>query len=282
MSPTMENPSVSRLRHGLEARIGAGDLELPMLPDSAAQVLALCNDVACDPRRLTDLIQRDPSLAGHVLRIANSAAYAPKEPIVSLQQAIGRLGQRTLCEIAIASATSAKVFKVPGREAEARALWRHSALAGAWAREIARARRRNVESAFLSGLLHDVGKPVLFQAVADLAAAAGADEETIQLCVHELHADVGAILLERWKMPAWMCAAVRFHHAPDRAAEHTDLAATVCFGHLIAHHMASGDANDATPLRTNPVLALLGLYADELDEVLARREQVEKTAQAFS
>ena len=56
-----------------------------------------------------------------------------------------------------------------GRERRIKTLWAHSAAAGAWAREIARLRRMNVESAFLIGLMHDIGRPVLLQLVSDLA-----------------------------------------------------------------------------------------------------------------
>ena len=55
------------------------------------------------------------------------------------------------------------VFRVPGYEPVLNQLWRHALASGAFAKEIARVRRLNVESAFLCGLLHSVGKPALLQ-----------------------------------------------------------------------------------------------------------------------
>ena len=161
-SPTIDRSASAEalLRQQLVERVSQRRLELPMLPQTATDVLSLCNDSSCDTARLSSLIQRDQALAAHTLHIANSAAYAPREPIVSLQQAIGRLGFKTMCDIAVAVAMRSKVFVLKGHEERLRAMWLHSAMSGTWAKEIARACRRNVEGAFLCGLLHDIGQPV--------------------------------------------------------------------------------------------------------------------------
>ena len=169
MNPTAPTPELpDKLRDLFEQYVAAGRLELPFLPTTATQVLGACNEGSCDARELSELIQTDQSLAGHVLRIANSAAYAPLEPIVSLQQATSRLGMQTMCEIALAVSMKGRVFKVPGYQTKVRAMWVHSAMAGCYAKEIARKIRHNVEGAFLCGLLHDVGKPVVMQGFLDI------------------------------------------------------------------------------------------------------------------
>ena len=209
------------LRAELLERVASGTIDVPLLPQTASQVLASCNETACDSRHLANLIQRDPALAGHVLSVANSAAYAPREPIVSLAQAISRLGFRVICDIALAVALKGKVFTVKGREDRVRTMWGHSACAGAWAKEIARARRKNVEGAFLCGLLHDVGQPAVLQASLELFAKhhREPDEGVLDAWTIEFHAKVGALMLERWNFPQWMAASVRHHHAPEAAGE---------------------------------------------------------------
>src|SRR6185503_4373864 len=67
------------------------DIELPILPEASARIVALCENAKTDAKAIEAVLERDPSLASHVLRIANSSAYAPREPIVSLQQAVSRL-----------------------------------------------------------------------------------------------------------------------------------------------------------------------------------------------
>ena len=152
----------------LETRIASGALELPILPHVASQVLAMSTSDESNARSLAELLHRDQAIAAHVLRVANSPLYRPQVPIVSLQQAISRLGLTTLREIVITVSMQSRMFNVPSYATEARALWQHAAYTAAYASNIARRCRRNAESAFLGGLLHDVSKPVLLLALADL------------------------------------------------------------------------------------------------------------------
>jgi HD-like signal output (HDOD) protein len=271
----------AELRLELAHRIDACELELPVLPDIAARVLALCQDKNGGAHELGELIQRDPALAGNVLRIANSAAYAPRDPIVSLQQAISRLGMTTMCDLSIAAAVNGKANTIKGREEEMRVLRTHAAATGVWSREVARHRRRNVEAAFLTGLLHDVGRPILVRAVLDLAGDTVIEESVIQSLSDEFHAAVGARLITQWKLPHWIAAAVDGHHEIARAGEHSDLAATVLLGDELAHWSESPDAEHERRLRALPALATLGIYPEDLDELLARRAVVETTTRAF-
>lgn len=269
------------LRRELQRRIAEQRLELPMLPQTATDVLSLCNDTSCDTARLAVLIQRDQALAAHTLHISNSAVYAPREPIVSLQQAIGRLGFKTMCDIAVAVAMRSKVFVLKGHDERLRAMWLHSAMSGTWAKEVARACRRNVEGAFLCGLLHDIGQPVVLQALLEVADGAELAPGLIDTLSREFHCEVGALVLERWKLPAWMVASVRCHHDPETAGEHVEFARTTMLADLLAHASVHPDAEADAVLKTHPVLADMGLYEDETEELFARREFVLRAADAF-
>ena len=72
-------------------RIQANELELPVLSSSIQDILASQNPDT-DLAMLAEVISGDQSIAAHVMRIANTATYAPTEPIVSLAQALSRLG----------------------------------------------------------------------------------------------------------------------------------------------------------------------------------------------
>ncbi len=264
--------------------VDAGKLELPVLPAAAAQVMELCNDTTCDAKRLATVLQRDPSLAGHVLRIANSAAFAPREPIVSLQQAISRMGFANLCQIATAVAVKSKVFAVPGFEDRLRVIWFHSATAGAWAKEIARLRRHNVEGAFLSGLLHDVGKPIVMQSAIDLLRARDerVDPIVLDAAMTALHGKVGAALSVKWKLPAFMSAVTLHHHDPDRATEHRDVVHTVCLADHLAKWSVDADPALALEIRKLRVVGELSLYGADWNALIAARENVVKVAEAYA
>src|SRR5688572_21842385 len=130
----------------VEQLLLTGGLKVPMLPQVATDVLQAAGDDKCDAARLSGLIHKDPALAGRVLKIANSPLYMAKSPLVSLQQAVARLGFGTLTEIALAASVESGVFAAPGFEAEIQSLWQEALATAAFAKEIARLRRLNVET----------------------------------------------------------------------------------------------------------------------------------------
>ena len=272
------------LRTLFEARVETGSIELPFLPDTPAQVLAACNEEQCDAKRLADLIQRDQALAGHVLRVSNSAAYAPKEPIVSLQQAVSRLGMGTICEIALAVSMKGRVFRVPGYQVKIREMWMHSAMASCYAKEIARIRRHNVESAFMGGLLHDVGRPIVMQGFLDVLKGLTDQKAPVKLlesCMDLFHERVGAKLVEHWSLPPWVRSSIEHHHDYDKAEDYHTEAMTAHLADHLAHWAADEDLTEEDFDADLPVLSDLNIYADELEELLRRRGEVLEVAEAF-
>jgi len=278
-----DTPSALELSARLQREFLAGELCLPLLPDTALRVVESCRSQDGDARKVAAVVQGDPSLSSHVLRTANSAAFAPNEPIVSLQQAISRMGFGALTGIAISIVLRGDLFVAGGREAQLKHLWRHSATTAAWAREIARLRRHNVEAAFLSGLLHDVGRAVILSAVSGLEELADCqvDPGLEQVWSGELHGEMGARLVAAWNLPTWAQAAARHHHRPRAATSHADEVLTVHVADRLAHWSVDDDEPALAALRCDPVLAQLDIYADELDPLLEARERVANVAEAY-
>ena len=283
MEPTLSgSPSPARLdgraslRAELAGRLRAGDLKLPLMPRVATQLLAMARDSDSDASKLSQLIHQDPALAGQVLRIANSPAYLPRTPIVSLQQAVTRLGFGALIEIAVAASLQSGTFRVPGYEEDLRLLWRHALASGAWAKEIARAKRSNVESAFLCGLLHGVGKPTVLQAVVDVSAALGVPLESNELMalLGEHHTPVGSLIAERWSLPRQVSDSIASYATyRDRGARALEPMIT-CLADRLATFLLWPEAMDEPALRDHPVFADLNLYPEDVDALIEKREAV--------
>ena len=120
-------------------------LKLPVLPEIPSRVLAMTTNPEMDISELSDLIHKDQALAGHVLRISNSAAYAGTRQIASLTQAIARLGARLVGDIAFSISLQSEVFHIKGFERFVDRMWKQALAAGLFGKEIARVRRKNVE-----------------------------------------------------------------------------------------------------------------------------------------
>jgi len=265
----------------------AGDVNLPVLPDTAMQVMALCRSEKCDAQLLSDRIRRDQALAGHVLRVANSSAYAPKEPIVSLRQAVSRLGISTVQEIAIAVSLNGRVFNAPGWQVRIRDLWMHSAAAAVYAKEVARFLRFNVESAFMCGLLHDIGRPVVLQALLDIAKRRTdlpVPQKIAEAAMDEFHERVGAMVIRRWKLASWLIETTANHHrypAESLNIEHIDDLRVTVLADALSHWALDEEATKDDFPTEHPVLQDLDIYADDLVELLDMRKRVLEVAESF-
>src|SRR4051812_43054250 len=221
-APT-NNEDVDRLLH---AAMADDSLELPPPPEVASEVMRLTRgdgitDGAADAssQQLAALIQRDVALAGQVMRVANSALYARRTPVVTLSQAIGWLGIREIRNIAFAVAVQGQVFASSCFRREMADLWRESVITALFAQEIARLKRRNVESAYLCGLLHRAGMAVILNRVgaAALKHRITPDAAVVLQAATRQEARVGTHLAIAWGLPPAVSAAITHWRDPVAA-----------------------------------------------------------------
>ena len=263
----------------LMERISQNKLELPVLPDVASKVVNMCNDPNADSRALAQLVQRDAAMAGHLMRLANSVLYAPAVPLVSLDQVVSRMGMKKVREIALVISCQSKVFAVPGHEDLVKALFRHSLAAGAFAQEIARSRRWNVEEAFLCGLLHDVGRPVLLQELVDLHKKANCpfNLSATTSVITALHTRIGSALVNGWSLPARLGETILHHHSPAASKTAAQTAMMTNLADDMAHMLMPVPGErvpTADQIREHPMLESLNLYPDEMDALLGQCDKV--------
>ena len=152
------------------------------------------------------------------MRIANSPIYRPVSAFVSLQQAIARLGIVIIGEIAMATSLNSDLFSAPGSEKMLKMLWHKSLTCSAWARELARMRRTNVESSFLAGLLCSIGKPVVVQGIDEFEL----DETVVQTFIDQYYVRAGALLAQVWKLPEVVGHVIIHHSEADYSLEFED------------------------------------------------------------
>lgn len=267
----------------LEQQLLTNHVELPMLPDVASQVLRLSNDEDSDASQLAKLIQSDQALAGHVMRIANSAAYTPNASMVSLQQAIARLGMSLIAEIAIAASLNSKLFKAPGFESRFDEIWRHALFSAFWGKEIARAAKQNVEASFLCGLLHSIGRPAVLQCIADLSSKKEAvlSDEEVRLLEDEYHVPFGTAIVEKWEMPATVTDTVKHYLDYAEAELKADQAMVAYASSKAAEASMELEEYSFESLRDDAVFADLNLYTDEVDTLFEQEDKVKTSVEAM-
>lgn len=253
--------------------------DVPMLPDVASRVLALSNDPDSDAAQLAKLIQGDQGLSAHVMRIANSAAYTPNASMVSLQQAIARLGMALITEIALAASINSKMFKAPQFEKRLKNIWDHALATAHWGKEVARISKKNVEASFLCGLLHSIGRPVVLQALSDHLTSSGdnlSEEEAAILEAH-FHIPFGAVIVENWKMPAIVQESVQYYQDYSQARSYRDQAMVIHAADKLAQDTLSCREKGECEIESvldDEVFAALNLYTDEIEKLKQQTDKV--------
>lgn len=275
------------LQRALEAQLADGSLELPVLPEVTAKVLALVDDPQTSAGQLSDLIHRDPALAANVMKLVASPIYSGATAIVSLQQAIARLGMRTLRELVLAAGVQATAFRAPVEAERVREVWKRSLVTALVAKEVARCGRRNVETAFLCGLLHEIGTPVVLQAAGEQLKQLGVAPAQVDFntLIDTLSCAFGEALTAAWGMPEPVTLSVQFHTDFEKAPQHMDAVAVTTAAIALCNVFLAQDetAEDAEQvLREHPVLEHLNLYPDDVDDLLSRRDPVVESAASLA
>lgn len=198
---------------------------LPSLPTTVVALGEAVADDRCTVDRLLGILSKDPPLSATMLRLANSAAYGGDREVSDLRTAVMRLGFDALLSLGRTAAVIRTFRDV--RQLDPLRLWQHSVAVGLTAKAICRLLRMRVqeESAFLAGLLHDIGKIALdrcfSEAYAPVVQAMRDGEHLVEAERRLLgltHAEVGAVVAESWHFPDPLVAVLREHHDPPAGA----------------------------------------------------------------
>ncbi len=201
------------------------------------------------------LIGRDPGLSASLLKLVNSSFFGFFRSITTPGQAVNLLGT----DIVRGLAKSVHLFHSFGPECGVVPLlgrmWEHSFNTGWMARHIVERERPDhkdmASTAFIAGLLHDVGKLVLAAELSseyeDLLQRAEAGEASLLELENQTwsagHPEVGAYLLGLWGEDDAIMQAVRFHHSPGRGEEEAFNAALAVHAAEWIEHKINGPEN---------------------------------------
>jgi putative nucleotidyltransferase with HDIG domain len=205
---------------------------LPTFPENILELQAMCNNPEETLEAISEKISLDPSLTAEVLRLSNSAFFTPGKRVKKINDAVLLIGLNNLNSILIAAA-SRKILDRRYRRFEQ--VWDHCNRTAYYARYIAQEKGygRIADSAFIAGLLHDIGKIVLLATdiklvnrIAEIVRNRRIRTTAIleEVSIGISHSTIGALIAERWNFPDELVESIRYHHAPlDPGIHHRDL-----------------------------------------------------------
>ena len=244
-------------------------------PHIVPQLLALLNRADINTNKIVELISYDPSLTANVMRICNSAYYNRGTPIVSLHHAVTHIGLNETYRIVVAITGSLLLGQAERKrsETEARKLWEHSVTVAMAAQILAQDMGEDQDIVFTAALLHDIGKiafaaeePGLYENRAD--APDGPSRSLVEIEKEQFgfnHAELGGRLLEAWRFPTSLVAAVRFHHQLADAMTFQRITACVSLGDSFAYVLGRGYGRQEPPWQEREQASrILNLSAEDL------------------
>jgi putative nucleotidyltransferase with HDIG domain len=272
----------------------AGDL--PTVPAVAANIMRLVENPETSADDLRKVIDQDPGVAVRILKVANSSLYGFSRKIETLNHAITLLGFRTVRNLVMA-ASLRKTFKQFGLPEKL--LLDHSTLCGAVAMRLSKEVSCAVDSeeAFTAGLLHDLGKIALNNSSRKeyTKVVARTYNEGVSFREAEMdefgfdHAELGACVAEKWRLPKRLEYAIRYHHDPESTekldSEDRNLVALTTISTACCTRLGVGRRNPVEELEVSvlPAWAMLGLGDDDEERILLiAEEQVKQAAQLVS
>ncbi|MGF1547687.1 MAG: HDOD domain-containing protein [Thiotrichales bacterium] len=270
------------LTEALRQRIASRSFRIPVIPEVAWKVIRIANDPESNATALVNVVRSEPLLAACVIRVANSAAYYRGGMLDSLPLAIARLGMTLVRDIALATAVNARMFDAAIFERPIREISHHALATALWAKEVALLARRNRETAFVCGLLHSIGKPVLLQAALDSETFDWHDVDHAALLaeIDSLHTEAGAIVLARWDLSPAVIDAVAHQALPRHASTGKPEARIIRAASALAAYTLDG-----TPERSEIELLAefpeLAITSEQVDKLFAAHGKVLFTMEAI-
>lgn len=219
-------PEEPRCPHGetpvsLRELVG-GETDLASLPDIFHHIVEAINSPRASAAYVAEVVSKDVGLSAKLLKLVNSPLYGMQR-VDTLTRAVAIIGSNQLSNLALGVSVITQFEDIPAEWMDMSLFWRHSVLTGVWAKLLAGHLRMKEERCFVAGLLHDAGRLLMLRKAPAVFCGLLGRAASENRLLHELereafgydHAEAGGALLEAWRFPEALVAAVRGHHAPD-------------------------------------------------------------------
>lgn len=260
---------------------------LPTLPHILLKLIKACNQEQGSLKEIARLIEKDPALTGKMLRLLNSPHYGMPRKVGNMEQAVAYLGTNAVRNVAISSSIREVFGHAKDRGVlNMKRFWWHSLRCAGTARRLAAMTRyRDAEEAFLCGLLHDIGRLVLWsnfpKEYDEILKSQGESPELLlagEIRLGANHCEVGAWLLDRWNLSSLMTDSILYHHEPLERIQGSFPLVQVVYTANVLSRQAGPPAEPTLRVARQ----VLGLGPSEVQEILSRVDrELAETAESL-
>jgi HD-like signal output (HDOD) protein len=254
-----------------------GAIGVPSLPQIYGQLTEALDNPRASTWQIADIISGDSGLTARLLRLVNSAFYCFPSKVESISHAVLLVGTEQIRDLALATSILRSFKGISADLVDMESFWLHSIATGVTARLLATHRREaNSERFFVAGVLHDIGRLLMYKHLPDEAREALSrtrqGDASLLDAEREVfgfdHAAAGGVVLHAWGLPPSLTEVARCHHTPGDARRYPVEAAVVHLADVIVTALELGSSGDAAVPRLSPTAwECLGLPASALGAV---------------
>lgn len=259
----------------------------PVLPAAAHEIVALSKRARVSFEDVQRVVERDATIAGKVLQVAQSPIYASRVKPRTLRDAVQRLGLNNIRDIVWQVALDLRVFRAPGFDGIMGALQQHSVATAHIARTVCGYSAVANEYAFLCGLLHDVGLGSLLVALTEKHGRKTPPLSALWEGLRGAHAEASAFMAELWKLDPDLKLIVGSHHDLGKEPVAHPLVAVLALAEFLAMEVGFViELDDAHPTFESvgedlvmKALSVLDINAGQLETI---RDEVADVAERMA
>jgi putative nucleotidyltransferase with HDIG domain len=244
--------------------------DLSAMPSLALDVMAMLNDTTSTINNIVGKLKLDQAMVSSILRTCNSPLYGIRTEVTSISMAVSLLGFTNLKSILMAYFMR-NLYRLSGKNKIKESLWKHSISVAVFSKNLANKPKMDPEEAYLAGLLHDIGKIVLYlddsskyEKIIKIEKTGQEDFFSAEKRLLEYsHVDIGYFLLEKWKFSRMLKEVVLYHHDPQSFRQDNSILGVVAFANQLSHVFLEKRYGDVDPFITS-----FKLSEKELDKIV--------------
>jgi len=243
---------VKNLHSDIREKIKSTEIKLPELPSIVTELNEAVADPMASANDIAEVVRKSPSLTALLLKIANSAFYGFPSKIDNISRALILIGSKQIASLALGVSIMRNISDIPKAIVDMEAFLKHSLACGIISRILsAYMNIRQTEQMFVSGLLHDIGRLILYKYFPDesklfIKLAMESDKSLYSVERSHIgysHAHIGKNLLKPWKLPIVLENNVCFHHRPSDAPD-PKKATIIHLADIIANGLGLGTSGE--------------------------------------
>ncbi len=251
--------------------------KIPPLPSVLIELVNILKEPNVDFLDFVKVIEQDPSLAIEILKIANTAKYNRSDKTIdSLRKAVGILGVTGVAKIATTIVMKEIMPQKPiYHKMFGKQIWQHSLYCASMCQILAPTHKEDMFEAHFLGLIHDVGKILIFNCLCDAFSSTDVDSKPggseFKKLMSEMSVDISYFIALEWKLPAIYAEAL----GQQRTKQESNLAKILFNANILSEVYLLYQHNVAHDEQISDLLNSLSLDEDLWEEFIDQTKEIE-------